>query len=149
MEELKSGDLKAEPSPYKPVSDKARAVSMEMVQDGYQWFTGLVAERRKLPIDRVRQLSDGRVYTGRQAIAVNLIDELGGEETAIAWLETEKKIGTGLAIVDWKPRDTNETSGFGFSALDLGLKALGLESFRGHIERAQLDGLLVLWHPDL
>ena len=70
MEELKSGELKAEPSPYKPVTEKARAVSMEMVRDGYDWFTGLVAERRQLPMPRVRELSDGRVYTGRQAVAV-------------------------------------------------------------------------------
>ncbi len=78
MEEMKSGDLKAEPSPYKPVSDKAREVSMEMVQDGFDWFKGLVAERRKLPMETVNILSDGRVYTGRQAVANKLIDQLGG-----------------------------------------------------------------------
>ena len=54
MEEIKSGDLKAEPSPYKPVTEKAREVSMAMVQDGFDWFTGLVAERRSLPIEQVR-----------------------------------------------------------------------------------------------
>ena len=53
MEELKSGDLKAEPSPYKPMSDKARAASMELVMDGFAWFKGLVAERRKLPMPTV------------------------------------------------------------------------------------------------
>lgn len=149
MEELKSGDLKAEPSPYKPVSDKARAVSMEMVRDGYDWFTGLVAERRNLPIERVRELSDGRVYTGRQAIAVKLIDDLGGEEKAVAWLETEKKLGSGLAIVDWKPREARDPTGLGFTVLGLGLRALGLQALEGHAERAKLDGLLVLWHPDI
>ena len=56
MEEIKSGDLKAEPSPYKPVPEKAREVSKAMVQDGFEWFTGLVAERRKLPIEQVRML---------------------------------------------------------------------------------------------
>ena len=147
MEELKSGDMKAEPSPYKPVSEKVREVSMAMVKDGFDWFTGLVAERRNLPIERVRELSDGRVYTGRQAIAVKLIDELGGEEVAVAWLETEKKLGADLEIVDWKPRDTRDTTGFGFSAADLVLQALGLESLRAGVERAKLDGLLVLWHP--
>jgi len=66
MEELKSGDLKAEPSPYKPMSDKARAASMELVNDGFAWFKGLVAERRQLPMATVDVLSDGRVYTGQQ-----------------------------------------------------------------------------------
>ena len=68
MEEIKSGELKAEPTPFKPPSDKVRAVSMEMVRDSFDWFTGLVAERRRLPLDQVRLLSDGRVYTGRQAL---------------------------------------------------------------------------------
>ena len=141
--------LKAEPSPYKPVSDKVRAVSMEMVKDGYDWFTGLVAERRAIPLPRVVELADGRVYTGRQAIAVKLIDELGGEENAVAWLEAEKKVGDGLDIVDWAPRNTSDPTGLGFSAADLVLRALGLEGFRAVAERAKLDGLLVLWHPAL
>src|SRR6266545_1895006 len=47
MQEIKSGDLKAEPSPFKPLSEKAREVSNLMVQDSFAWFTGLVAERRR------------------------------------------------------------------------------------------------------
>ena len=147
MEELKSGELKAEPSPFKPVSDKVRAVSLEMVKDGFDWFTGLVAERRGLPIARVRELADGRVYTGRQAIAVKLIDELGGEEKAIAWLETEKKVADGLDVVDWTVANTTDGGGFGFSATGIALEALGLGNLRTSVERAKLDGLLVLWHP--
>ena len=142
MEELKSGELKAEPSPYKPVSDKVRAVSMEMVRDGYDWFTGLVAERRALPIERVRELADGRVYTGRQAIIVKLIDELGGEEVAVAWLETEKKLGSGLDIVDWEPKRQVDSSGFGFAAVDIVLRAMGLQGLAtsiGHGRRLHLE----------
>ena len=126
-----------------------RAVSMEIVRDGYDWFTGLVAERRALPIERVRELADGRVYTGRQAIIVKLIDELGGEEVAVAWLETEKKLGSGLDIVDWEPKRQVDSSGFGFAAADIVLRAMGLQGLATSIERAKLDGLLVLWHPTL
>ena len=149
MEELKSGELKAQPTPYTPMSDKVRAVSMEMVKDGFDWFTGLVAERRKLTIERVRELADGRAYTGRQAIAAKLIDELGGEENAVTWLETDKKIDPGLRIVDWRPETGGGATGFGFSAADFVLGALGLEQLRAGAERAKLDGLLVLWHPAL
>ncbi len=147
MEELKSGDMKAEPSPYRPVSEKARAVSMEMVEDGFRWFTGLVAERRQLPMDRVRVLSDGRVYTGRQALDVKLIDALGDEETATSWLETDRKLEAKLPIVDWKPKTTADPTGLGLVAADAALRALGLESLRSAAQSAQLDGLLVLWHP--
>ncbi len=146
MEELKSGDLKAEPSPYRPVSDKARSVSMEMVQDGYEWFTGLVAERRSLPLPRVKELSDGRVYTGRQALEVKLIDELGGEEKAVAWLETEKRLAAGLPIADWAPKSATGRTGLGFAAGPV-LRFLGLEGLENAVARAKLDGLLVLWHP--
>lgn len=147
MEEIKSGDLKAEPSPYKPVSDKARAVSQAMVQDGFDWFVGLVAERRGLPEARVRELADGRVYSGRQAVAEKLIDELGGEEAATAWLETERKVEKDLKIVNWTPVDATDPSGLGFSAANGLVRLMGLEPLRAAAERAKLDGLLVLWHP--
>ncbi len=146
MEELKSGDLKAEPSPYKPMSDKARAVSMELVNDGFAWFKGLVAERRQLPMATVDVLSDGRVYSGRQAVANKLIDALGDEGTAVAWLETDKAVAAKLPIRDWRPERSGEGMGLGFAAADIVLKSLGLNGFQEAAQRAQLDGLLVLWH---
>lgn len=147
MEELRSGDLKAEPSPYKPMSEKARAASMELVMDGFAWFKGLVAERRNLPMPTVDVLSDGRVYTGRQAVANKLIDALGDEGTAVAWLEKDKGVATRLPVRDWKPESESAGLGLGFSAADVILKSLGLKGFQEAAQRAQLDGLLVLWHP--
>lgn len=147
MEELRSGDLKAEPSPYKPMSEKARASSMELVMDGFAWFKGLVAERRNLPMPTVDVLSDGRVYTGRQAVANKLIDALGDEGTAVAWLEKDKGVATRLPVRDWKPESESAGLGLGFSAADVILKSLGLKGFQEAAQRAQLDGLLVLWHP--
>ena len=147
MEELKSGDLKAEPSPYKPMSEKARAASMELVMDGFIWFKGLVAERRNLPMPTVDVLSDGRVYTGHQAVANKLIDELGDEATAVAWLEKDKGVAAKLPVRDWEPGRERQGFGLGFSAADLILKSLGLNGFQEVAQRAQLDGLLVLWHP--
>jgi protease-4 len=149
MEEIKSGELKAEPSPYRPVSEKAREVSSQMVQDGFAWFAGLVAERRGLAIERVRVLADGRVYTGRQALAAKLIDEIGGEERAVAWLETEKKLAPGLDIVDWETSIGADPRGLGYAIMGALLDRLGLGGLRRQAEAAKLDGLLVLWHPDL
>lgn len=149
MEVLKSGELKAEPSPYTPMSDKVREVSNAMVMDGYEWFIGLVAERRQLPLDRVRVLADGRAYTGHQALEVKLIDEIGGEDKAVAWLESAKGIQKDLRIIDWKRRDETSPSLLGLSLGRSLLGALGLGSLTESAERAQLDGLLVLWHPQL
>ncbi len=147
FDEIKSGELKAEPSPFKPIPEKARQVSNEMVQDSFRWFTGLVSERRNLPMDRVLVLSDGRVYTGRQALAEKLVDEIGGEEKAVDWLVKDKKIAADLEIIEWSVPDEGSASGLGFSAVKLVLRAFGLGSLAGGASGVELDGLLVLWHP--
>src|SRR5262249_25436752 len=126
IEELKSGELKAEPNLFKPPSEKVLTVTNEMIQDSFRWFTGLVAERRRLPPDRVMVLADGRVYTGRQAVKEKLIDAIGGEDQALEWLRTEKKLPEKLKIVDWKPDSEGGTFGLNLVLTRLGLKALGL-----------------------
>ncbi len=147
MEEIKSAELKAEPTPYKPLSDKVRTVTNEMVVDSFNWFVGLVSERRKMSDNQARVLADGRVYTGRQAAKNGLIDKVGGENDAVAWLETEKKLAKDLTIVDWAVRTGLDPSGLGFATSDRILSILGLGSLSSAAERAKLDGLLVLWHP--
>jgi protease-4 len=149
MEEIKSGDLKAEPNPYKPVSDKARAVAAAMVQDSFAWFTGLVAERREIPLQRVLVLSDGRVYTGRQAVKEKLVDEIGGEEQALTWLTDERKIAKDLPVVDWEPKRSESLSSLGFALVHGLARAFGLQQFISLADRPKLDGLLAVWHPDL
>jgi protease IV len=147
MEEIKSGELKAEPTPYKPMSEHVRQVTNEMVQEAFGWFMGLVSERRKLPLERVRVLADGRVYSGRQAVAEKLIDALGGEEEAIAWMETAKAMPKSLKVLDWKRQPEQGTYGLGFAIADRALEAFGLNGLRRDSEAARLDGLLALWHP--
>lgn len=150
MQEIKSGDLKAEPSPFKPLSEKAREVSNLMVQDSFTWFTGLVAERRKLPLDKVKALSDGRVYTGRQAVAEKLIDELGGEEKAVAWMKKEKKLPDGIQIKDWAvPAEDKGLFGLGLKLTSGALRALGLPDLAKQAQLQKLDGLVSVWHPSL
>lgn len=150
MQEIKSGDLKAEPSPFKPLSDKAREVSNQMVQDSFAWFTGLVAERRKLPIDKVKVLSDGRVYTGRQAVAEKLIDELGGEDKAVDWIRREKKLPADIAVKDWAvPPEDSGLLGLGLKITSGALKAMGLPDLAQQAQLQKLDGLVSVWHPSL
>ena len=149
MEEIKSGELKAEPTPYKPMSDRVRQVSNEMVQESFAWFTGLVVERRKLSAERVRVLADGRVYTGRQAVTEKLIDALGGEEVALEWLQTQKNLSKDIETVDWRIQSGSGSTGLGFSLANTVLQVLGFEGLRRQVESARLDGLLVLWHPQL
>jgi protease IV len=149
MQEVKSGELKAEPNFFKPPSEKALAVANGMIQDSFHWFTGLVTERRHLPPDRVLVLSDGRVYTGRQALQEKLIDALGGEDQALDWLRKEKKIPESLKVVNWKPDDESSAFGLGLVKSMLGLDRAGFASLllnaKDAFDVARLDGLLSVW----
>lgn len=102
VEDIKSAPLKAEPNPFKPTTPEARAVIDGVVKDTFAWFVDIVAERRKMPWSEARTLADGRIYTGRQALDAKLIDEIGGEEAALAWLAT-KGVDAKLPIRDWEP----------------------------------------------
>jgi protease IV len=153
MEEVKSGELKAEPSGFKPTPDKARIVMQEMVSDGFGWFKGLVAERRKLDAATVDRLADGRVYSGRQALKEKLIDELGTEVEARTWLAANRSIDAKLETVKRVPPPEKGEAQFyipvGQAAVDSVLESLGFGGLRAKAEAAKLDGLLVLWRAGL
>ncbi|MCC2113319.1 MAG: signal peptide peptidase SppA, partial [Hyphomicrobiales bacterium] len=102
VEEIRSGKLKAQPSPFAPASDEAKALLDEIVQKSYDWFVDLVVERRGLSADTIRG-AEGRIFTGAQALDAGLVDEIGGELEAVAWLETEKDIEADLPVKDWEP----------------------------------------------
>jgi protease-4 len=139
-EALKSAPLKAVPSPLEPITPEAREATMDVVRDVFDMFQGLVAERRALGADEVAKLSDGRVFTGRQAVKNGLIDEIGGEPEAIQWLGTAFGIDTGLPVSDLEGGEKTRL----WRDLVGSLAGKTLLS-----ERLTLDGLVSLWHPDL
>jgi protease-4 len=100
-----SAPLKAEPSPFREPTDEALAAQAAVVDDAYLWFLGLVSERRGLDAARARALGDGRVYTGRQALEVGLIDALGGEDEALDWLSAEAGVPRDAPLRDVEPED--------------------------------------------
>jgi len=98
---VKSAPLKAEPSLTQVPSEEALAVQRGLIADSYDWFKGLVAERRRLDRAVVDTIGDGRVFTGRQAVANGLIDALGGEREARAWLADQRGIDSELTAMDY------------------------------------------------
>jgi len=152
LEEVKSAPLKAEPSPFNPTTDEERAMVRKLIMDSYDWFVGIVAERRGMTRDQVLALADGSIFTGRQALANRLIDEVGGEDEAVAWLGT-KGVDGKLKVVEWKER--GRAGGWLFSkalartvarALGLPEESAGLLDGIG-ADRLFLDGLVSVWHP--
>ena len=156
IEEIKSSPLKAAPNGYEPTSPEARAAIEALVKDSYAWFRGMVSERRKMDGAALETVTDGRVFTGRQALPLRLVDQLGNEKTAVAWLATEKGLKADTPVRDWqlKPR-LSDLSILHLAAAAL-LDAVGLNSLAQRIEgsvqaveRLNLDGLLALWHPPM
>jgi protease IV len=156
IEEIKSSPLKAAPNGFEPTSPEARAAIESVVSDSYAWFKGMVKARRQLDDEMLQRVADGRVFTGRQGIPLKLVDELGDERTAIAWLAKEKNIDPKTPVRDYRLRDRLGDLPFLHTAIVTSLDAMGLGSFARRfeewgavqaIERLNLDGLLALWHP--
>ncbi len=97
---LVSGPLKGQPSFDKPMTPEARAVLQAMVGDLFDQFVQIVAQGRHMAADRVRLLADGRAYTGRQALPLGLVDEIGGERTALHWLQTARHVPADLPVLE-------------------------------------------------
>jgi protease-4 len=153
LEEVKSSPLKAEPSPFNPTTDEERAMVRSMIMDSYDWFIGLVAERRPLTRAEVTALADGSIFTGRQALNKKLVDALGGEREAIDWLAS-KGVDPDLKVIEWKPKRSGSSWFLSDSLARAAARWLGLPKYNADLirelggERIFLDGLLSLWHPD-
>jgi len=155
VEDIKSTPLKAAPNGYEPTSPEAKAAIRGLVEDSYGWFKGLVRERRALDEAKLTAAADGRVFTANQALPLNLIDEIGDERAARAWLAKNKGVSADLPIRDWKGKGlTSEfhwLSASAWLADKLGLASiaslLSNDAIANAAGRAQLDGLLALWQP--
>jgi protease-4 len=141
LDKVASGPLKAEPDYNEPLEGPARESLAALVDDSFQWFVDIVAERRNLSRPQTLALADGRIVTGRVGVETGLIDALGGELEARQWLEAEHDISQKLKVVEVWPQDDG---GFGWMGRFLGQSAraaLGIPS-EGPV---MLDGLVSLW----
>lgn len=153
MEAVRSSPLKAMPSGVELTSPEARAALEATVQDTYRWFRGLVGERRNLEAAALDIVADGRVFTGQQALGLKLVDQLGGELDAVAWLESEKKFVPGLPVRNYTVPE-KLTRFPGLASLEAAGRAIGLlpsgefEALAQSILGARMqDGLVSVWHP--
>jgi protease IV len=154
VNEVKSGNLKAVPSPFLVLDEGGRQVTQGMVNEGFKWFLSLVETRRGIKAAEVSGLEQGRIYSGREALANKLVDEIGGETEAVAWLTNKRGVAKDLKVVDWKPaRDDGwnaMSASAGLSGQTLGetaaqmVRALGRDT---RFDTMTLDGLMSVWHP--
>ncbi|TPQ31943.1 signal peptide peptidase SppA [Bradyrhizobium guangdongense] len=156
VEEVKSSPLKAAPNGFEPTSPEARAALDALVKDSFAWFKGLVKDRRGMDDTQLEKVADGRVFTGRQAVELKLIDQLGDEKTAVTWLVEQKGVKKGLPVRDFKLEPRLGDLSFLRTAAAMTLEALGLSAIAHQIEqsgvaravdRLGMDGMLALWQP--
>ena len=156
VEGVKSSPLKAAPNGFEPTSPEATAALESIIKDSYAWFKNLVQDRRHLSDSELQTVSDGRVFTGHQAIGLKLIDELGDERTALAWLAKEKHVDAKLPVRDYELHGRFSDLPFLHASVVALLDATGLSMLArrlddwgmvAEVERFNLDGLLALWHP--
>ena len=156
VEEVKSSPLKAAPNGYEPTSPEARAAIEALVKDSYAWFREMVQDRRKMDAGTLDKVADGRVFTGRQAVDLKLVDEIGDEKSAVAWLTKEKGLKADTPVKDWQIKPRLGDLSMLHLAASVTLDAVGLGDLARRVEawgsvqaleRLNLDGLLALWHP--
>jgi protease-4 len=80
---VRSGPLKGAASGFAPLADNERALLQGLIDEAYEQFVGIVAEGRRMERARVKEIADGRVYSGNQALRLGLIDEIGDLPEAI------------------------------------------------------------------
>lgn len=153
FEGVKSSPLKAAPNPVEVTTPEAQAALEAVVLDTFSWFKELVQERRHMSDDQLKAVADGRIYTGKQGLALGLVDGLGDDQDAMTWLETEKGLEKGLKIRRYKPDHALDRFGLikGLASLSeaAGLNEVGsvLRNIDSQGQAVVLDGLLVLWQP--
>jgi len=137
MDPLVSGPLKGQPSLTEPMTPAAHEYLQALVGDLFDQFVGIVAKGRHMDPAKVRTLADGRAYTGRQALGLGLVDEIGGDDQAVAWLEKIRHVATGLPIQD------PDKSGY-FQRM----VASGLADIVTSAQQAlRVDGAWSVWQP--
>ncbi|MEM1377945.1 MAG: signal peptide peptidase SppA [Pseudomonadota bacterium] len=146
MRAIKSTPLKAEPNFFGETPPGAEEMIENMILDSFDWFKGLVAERRGFDGATINSLADGSVYTGRQALQLGLIDELGGIDAAKSWLFTQD-VGEDLTVVVYEAPPARSRGLLAIATTWLldsdAAKLNAIERFQ---ERVFLDGLLSVWH---
>jgi protease-4 len=94
---VKAGEYKDIGSPFRDMTVQEKKLLQDVIDDVHSQFIEAVAEGRKLPIADVRAIADGRIFTGRQALKLKLVDELGDLDDSI-------RIAGTLAGIKGKPQ---------------------------------------------
>ena len=97
---IKSGKMKTSPNPLEKVDEETKSKILPLVNDMYQDFLSLVIQSRTLSEESIEVISDGSVFTGNQAVKLNLVDSIGDENDALEWLKQKANLKSDIKVID-------------------------------------------------
>lgn len=123
QETITTAPYKDAGSYMRPLSNEQRDYFKKVLDDMHQQFVDIVADGRHMDHARAAALANGKIFTGREAVQLGLVDELGGQQVALAWLSeqcgvpAERKLVTRPKEGGWLPRSLKTMLGVDLSAL--------------------------------
>lgn len=146
---IKSGPYKDIASMFRPMTEDERKILQALIDDSYDQFVTAVSQGRKMKMEDVKKLADGRIYSGRQALKVGLVDKLGSYNDSVDELQTmcrtKYNLKKDLPVNDDTPSnifealmDTSSDSGLS----DLGRIVSLVSGQRLNLESSMQDKLL-------
>jgi len=83
MESIKSGEFKDTGSPFREMTEREKELMNEVVLNIKEQFVRAVAQGRRLQVEKVREIADGRIFTGEMAVGLGLVDQVGNLQDAV------------------------------------------------------------------
>lgn len=127
---IKSGPYKDIMSPSRPMTEDEREILQSMIDNSYEGFVKVISEGRDMSVERVKEIADGRIYDGRQAKQLKLIDGFGYLEDVIENVRKDEKLGDATVV------KYTESMGFG------SFFSMGAQKIMG--KDAEMAGLMKL-----
>ena len=129
---IKSGELKAVPNPLEKVNDNQVSYIQSIISSMQDEFLNIIKSQRNISEESIDQISDGRILSSTKAAELNLIDEIGTETDAIAWLKKEASLNDDVPV-----NEINDVKDF--------LNFVDLNFLNNKIKMNSLNGILALW----
>ena len=129
---IKSGELKAVPNPLEKVDENQVSYIQSVISSMQDEFLNIIKSKRNISDESIDQISDGRILSSKRAVELNLIDEIGTETDAIAWLKKEASLNDDVPVTE-----INDAKDF--------LNFIDLNFLNNRIKMRSLSGILALW----
>ena len=129
---IKSGELKAVPNPLEKVDENQVSYIQSVISSMQDEFLNIIKSKRNISDESIDQISDGRILSSKKAAELNLIDEIGTETDAIAWLKKEASLNDDVPVTE-----INDAKDF--------LNFVDLNFLNNKIKISSLSGILALW----